>query len=144
MNELQIFVSKEFGQIRTVEENRKEFMGFFYVIEYGDLLKIGSTKNPYQRLSQIKRQALKYADIKTGNIAISKQHTNYRDNESKIHKLLSDYRKEGTELFNISFEMAVNVIENSDIEYENKSDEIDKRATDFLNGMKKFLLGGTL
>lgn len=27
---------------------------------------------------------------------------------------------------------------------ENKSDEIDKRATDFLNGMKKFLLGGTL
>lgn len=144
MNGLQIFDNEEFGQIRTVEENRKEFMGFFYVIEYGDLLKIGSTKNPYQRLSQIKRQALKYADIKTGNIAISKQHTNYRDNESKIHKLLSDYRKEGTELFNISFEMAVNVIENSDIEYENKSDEIDKRSTDFLNGMKKFLLGGTL
>lgn len=48
------------------------------------------------------------------------------------------------ELQEIRKEMAVNVIENSDIEYEDKSDEIDKRATDFLNGMKKILLGGTL
>lgn len=142
MQELQTFRNEEFGEVRTVEENRKEFMGFFYVIEYGDLVKIGSTKNPYQRLSQIKRQALKYADIKIGNIAISKQHTNYRDNESKIHKLLSDYRKDGTELFNISFEMAVKVIENSDIKYEDKSEVMDKRATGFLDGMKKFLLGG--
>lgn len=144
MNGLQIFNNEEFGQIRTVEKNRKEFMGFFYVIEYGDLVKIGSTKNPYQRLSQIKRQASKYADVKIGKAAISKQHTNYRDNETKIHKLFSDYRKDGTELFNIPFEMALSTIKNSDIKYEDKSQEMDKRATIFLDGMKKFLLGGTL
>lgn len=142
MNQLQIFKSEEFGEVRTVEKNRKEFMGFFYVIEYGDLVKIGSTKNPYQRLSQIKRQASKYADIKIGKAAISKQHTNYRDNETKIHKLFSEYRKDGTELFNISFEMALSTIKNCGIKYEDKSQEMDKKSTIFLDGMKKFLLGG--
>lgn len=143
MQELQIFKNEEFGEVRTVEKDRKEFMGFFYVIECGNSIKIGSTKNPYQRLSQIKRQLSKYAEIKTGRIALSKQHTNYRDNEVTIHKLLSVYRKEGTELFNISFETAVSAIKNSDIKYEDKSKEMDKRSTMFLEGMKKFLIGGT-
>ena len=49
--ELQIFSNSEFGEIRSVEkENKGTYLGFFYALEYGDLIKIGSTKNPYQRL----------------------------------------------------------------------------------------------
>lgn len=143
MNELQIFKNEEFGEIRTMDIKMKDFMGTFYILEYGSFLKIGSSKRPYKRLKQLERQATKYADLVVGKFAISVPHTNYKDNEKQLHKLFANCRKQGTELFEINFADALAIIEREDIVYEDRTAEMNRKADAFTNGMKSFLLGGT-
>lgn len=141
MNELQIFNNEEFGEVKNIEKaNKGKHTGFFYILEYGNLVKIGSTKNPYQRIMSLKRGAETYGNLKLGKVAISKPHTNYVSNEKRLHKLFSELRKSGSELFDISFDEAIRQI--GDIEYLNESKEIEAKSENFLNGMKSFILGG--
>ena len=141
MNDLQIFNNEEFGEVWNVEkENKGTYLGFFYVLEYGDLLKIGSTKNPYQRLLALKREATSYNNRAIGRFALSKPHTNYTENEKNLHKAFASYRKLGTELFNISFDEVIgNDIE---LEYKDETESIKNKSENFLNMMKDFMLGG--
>lgn len=143
MADLQIFKNPEFGAIRIIEKNTPEYMGYFYLMEYGDCLKIGSTKNPYQRVKQLVRQATKYGNsIIIGKVVLSAPHTNYRNNERILHEIFQLERRVGTELFNISLENALQVLEDSPITYEDKSDEMNKHSEYFTNAMKSFVLGG--
>lgn len=142
MNNVQIFEHEEFGKVRNIEnKNRGKYTGFFYVLEWDNLVKIGSTKNPYQRVMALRRNAEKYGKSKIGRVAFSKPHTNYKENEKKLHEKFSDCRKNDSELFNISFDEVMNN-ELGDIEYLDESEKIDKRAESFANGMKNFILGG--
>ena len=51
MNALQIFSNENFSELRKTEnEKTGDYTGFFYILEYGDLVKIGYTKNAYQRV----------------------------------------------------------------------------------------------
>ena len=141
MNDLQIFSNEDFGEVRTIEKNNKgTYLGFFYVLEYGDLVKIGSTKNPYQRISALMREATNYNNHAIGRFALSEPHTNYTENEKILHKAFASCRKTGTELFDISFDEVVgNDIE---LEYKDETEEIKNHSDKFFNMMKGFILGG--
>lgn len=77
-------------------------LGFWYCLEWGDkYLKIGSTKNPYDRYMSLRRTA-KYGNVKLGEFYVSEPHTNYRQNEKELHDCFANKRVEGTELFEIT------------------------------------------
>ena len=142
MNELQIFNNEEFESIRIVEKgNKDKYTGFFYILEWNNMVKIGSTKNPYQRLLALKRTAENYGSDKLGRIALSVHHTNYRDNERILHKFFSNCRKPDTELFNMEFEDVISKIP-ANLEYADDSEKINERAEAIFAGLKNFVLGG--
>ena len=85
MNEIQIFNSNEFERMKSIESTIKSsYLGFIYFLEYGENIKIGYSRKPSNRMKQLKNQA-EYGKIKLGNVAISKPHTNYRENEKLLH-----------------------------------------------------------
>ena len=135
-------IYENLNDIKQIDQNIQEFLGTFYLLEYGEYLKIGCSKKPYQRLKQLERQA-KYADYSIGKFAVSIPHTNYRSNEKCLHKLFSSYRNEDTELFKVKIEDALGIVNQSDILYEDKSAELQKRTSAFVDAVKSFILGGT-
>ena len=144
MNELQIFNSEEFGELKEIEKrNKDKYTGFFYILEYGKFTKIGSTKNPYQRLMALKRNAVKYGEWEIGKIAISIPHTNYDENEKKLHEHFKSKRKQGSELFDCKFEDVLNSVETV-VTYKDDSEEMELKAEAFFQGMKNFVTGGSL
>ena len=90
----------------------QDYLGYIYVLEYGNYVKIGCTTKPYERLIALKNQAEKYGNVQLGRIAISQEHTNYKDNERKLHKQYQEYRVNNTELFDVSIEIVVSDIPN--------------------------------
>ena len=100
MNELEIFKNEEFGEVRTLELNNEPYFGFVYAIECDNgYVKIGSTKNPYRRLKELKNSLCNYGELKFKRIAITKKHTNYFNNEKILDIIFSLYSKNNTELF---------------------------------------------
>lgn len=145
MNEIKIFENKEFGKIRSIEDSTKDsYMGFYYILEYGQNIKIGSTKQPYTRMLTLKRNAEKYGETKLGRVALSVPHTNYRDNEKILHQNFSKYRKVDTELFKFSFEDCINLLQKLTIEYCDDTNKIEEKADNFCSFMKSILFGGEL
>lgn len=139
-NELKIFAEDELNQLKEIESNNKnKYTGFFYVLEYGDWIKIGSTKSPYTRITTLKSNAEKYGNTTTGRIIISSPHTNYIDNEKKLHTFFSEYRKPGTELFNLSLDEALGEINNI-VEYKDDTEQLEEKSRNFLHGMQRFIL----
>ena len=144
MNELQIFNSEEFGELKEIEKrNKDKYTGFFYILEYGKFAKIGSTKNPYQRLMALKRNAVNYGEWEIGKIVISIPHTNYDENEKKLHEHFKSKRKQGSELFDCKFEDVLNSVETV-VTYKDDSKEMELKAEAFFQGMKNFVTGGSL
>ena len=142
MNEIKIFENTEFGNLKDIEKkNKGKHTGFFYILEWDNKVKIGSTKYPYQRVMALKRSAENYGKSKIGRIALSVPHTNYTENERILHKFFTEHRKDGSELFGVGFEETVTKIP-GDIQCVDDSEEIEKQAESFLNRMKKFMLGG--
>lgn len=131
MNKLQIFRNTDFGELPKKEVDN--FSGRVYIAEYGDFIKIGSTKNAKERISALARQA-RYDGICINRIALTIPHTNYVKNEKKMHIKLNEYRVGNTELFNVDFENAIMIIENLDFEL--KSAELENEA----NERFKFLM----
>lgn len=139
--DLQIFSNSEFSKLRKIEkENTSNYTGFFYILEYGDLVKIGCTRKPYQRVMALKRNAENYGDLKLGKIALSIPHTNFADNEKKLHKKFSTYRKSGSELFDLGFQEIVSNVPDV-VEYKDETIQIEKSSDNFFNMMKNFVLG---
>ena len=141
MNELQIFKSEEFGELKEIQkETEKSYFGFFYVFEYGDFVKIGSTNQPYERVMNLIRSS-KYNFVETGRFALSKRHTNFGDNERIIHKALDSYRNKGTELFQITLNEAINCIQRVNIEYKDESEQLEANSERITSMMKKYVTG---
>ena len=86
MEEIKIFRNLEFSAVKGIEKSRSsDYVGFIYALEWDDTLKIGCAMYPYKRLIALKRQAEKYRKVELGNFVVSKEHTNYRENEKKLH-----------------------------------------------------------
>lgn len=142
---LKVFCRDSISDIKEIQKNKStEYMGFFYVLEYDDCVKIGCTRNPYERIRTLVHDAEKYGKSHTNRVAISLEHTNYRENEKFLHKLFASYRKLGTELFNITFDEAVSTIKNVDIEILDESAKIEKESEFAFNGLMHSLFGSSL
>lgn len=117
-------------------------MNELQIFDNEDFAKIGSTKNPYQRLMALKRNAVNYGNLKIGRFAISIPHTNYVENEKHLHEYFKDKRKRGSELFDCTLEETIPDILTV-VEYRDDSEKINAKADMFLQGMKGFVMGGT-
>lgn len=112
-NKLKIYEKEELKDINNLQKTKSnDYMGFIYAIEYGNKLKIGSSKQPYTRITSLKRQAEKYDNLELGRFTISREHTNYVDNEKIIDNYFKDRRKEATELFDLTIEEFVQNFDN--------------------------------
>lgn len=140
-----IFAQKDLQELHNFEkENTNDYLGVFYVLEYGDTIKIGSSKKPYTRLMSLRRNAEKYGNITLGRMAISKLHTNYFSNEKVIHKKLDSLRKNGTELFFVGFEETLKAIEDMHLPFLDETKKIKKESKDFCDFMGNLLFGNLI
>lgn len=117
-------VVNEFELKQLENEIKNSYLGVVYILQYGENVKIGSTNQPFTRYKTLKHNAEDYGNVKIGKISLSEAHTNYRRNESELHKIFRDYRRLGTELFNISFDNAIEKLGNIELEFLNDSKEI--------------------
>lgn len=85
----------------------KNYQGCVYVIEWAKYIKIGSTKKIKHRFNQLVHQATHYGDTKIGRCVITELHTNYVENEKKLHAHFAKSRKPHTELFTMSLDMFI-------------------------------------
>lgn len=144
MHNLTIFEKENFEEIKEVEKQTPPHFGYVYILEYGNMLKIGQSKKPYGRLQTLKMQCTNYADKEIGRFALTPKCTNYTKVEKRFHQIFAKYRKEGSELFDLSFEDAISQIESKTINYRDDSQEMERKTDAFLNSMKKFVAGGNL
>ena len=142
MSNIQVFNSQQFGAVRTAENSVKDtYMGYIYACEYGDMVKIGSSQRPYQLLCSMIRGAEKYGKTKIGRFALSEPHTNIRENKKIIHQRFMPLRKDGTDLFDISMDDAINAIR--DLTLKDETAQIQHSNKIFMDGMKNFVTGVT-
>ena len=114
-NDMLIFENNQLCELSTYYPYHKDnTKGYFYVLECGKQVKIGSTKDPATRLKTL-----------CSNFA------NFRENEKKLHFIFDAYRVRKTELFEIDFDTVVSNIKNSDLEY--KADEEQFSIQPFLD-----------
>ena len=127
-----IFENNQLGELSTYYPYHKDnTKGYFYVLECGKQVKIGSTKDPATRLKTLYSNFTKYGNVQVGRCAISQTHSNFRENEKKLHFIFDAYRVRKTELFEIDFDTVVSNIKNSDLEY--KYDEEQFSIQPFLD-----------
>lgn len=139
-NKLMVFNNEEFGEIRTIEQNKSSpYVGFFYILEWDNYIKIGCTKNPYQRIITLKHQAEKYGNVIIGRYVLSVPHTNYQENEKLLHKTFDSYRINGTELFSLNMDIATKNIPN-EIKFLDESDKIERECKEFTESVKDFIV----
>lgn len=92
-------------------------------MEYGTYLKIGSTTDINRRYKELVRQANYYSNINIGKVYFTVEHDKFLENEKRLHKLFSKYRRENTELFNVSLESFFDAVKNFEFNFEkNKHD----------------------
>ncbi len=100
--------------------------GYIYILEYGNMLKIGVTSKPYSRLKGLSNLAEKYSNVSIGLMAISPIHYNYYENEKRLHNFFSSKRFKNGELFCLTIEEFFDSIEEVKLEYVTKfEDKID-------------------
>lgn len=97
--------------------------GYVYVIEYGDRVKIGYTKNPRERLAALKRMAA-YNNTPLGRSVWSPLCSNYKEIEKHLHSVYETSRVDGTELFRESLNDVWGAMNNLEyrLEYVSKGD----------------------
>lgn len=98
----------KFSKIKSITT----LTGFLYMVEVGDLVKIGKSINPYGRVANLRMVFENYGDKKIGLCAISEEHKNYTMNEKILHKYFAKDRIPKSELFKIDFHTSLKEIEN--------------------------------
>ncbi len=94
----------EFPTFDAVDVNGGNDGGYIYAAEYGDYIKIGYTIAPRSRLNTHAATAKNYGNITTGRVLLSPAHRGYQKTEKLLHEYFKEYRKSGTELFEIAFD----------------------------------------
>lgn len=126
ISNVKIFENNIIDNLKQIEDMvTNRYMGFIYILEWDDMVKIGCTTKPCQRFVALKNQAEKYGNVQLGKVAISKEHTNYKKNELKLHQYFREYRVNGTELFKTSMEQVISEIPKC-TEFLNESKSIEE------------------
>lgn len=116
------------------------FMGCVYAVEYGNSIKIGCTKDPIKRIKTVISQGKNYSSVTCSRVAVSLPHTNYKENETIIHKHFSDKRVTGGELFNLSIDEFIRQCPK--LVFKDDSAEKERRSSENFEKLKSFILGG--
>lgn len=87
-----------------------------YIVEYGEYIKIGFTKNMKKRMKELQNIAQNYSNRSLHRVAWTDLHTNYSQNENNLHLLFNDRRIVTGELFDISFEKAFEALKALNLE----------------------------
>lgn len=114
---LKIFESPRYRELKEYvqsEPSADSYKGWVYALEFGDLVKFGSTRQPDERFRALKGQAAYYGNCKIGRMALSPLCLNFKEVERSIHKLLSTQRKPKTELFNVTFDETIKYLASMD------------------------------
>ena len=132
-----VITHDKFDKLIEMQESKgNEYEGHVYVIECENYVKIGCTKNPYERIKEVTHTLRDYGMAKINRIAITQGHTNYRENEKIIHKIYSKNRHSNTELFNVSFDVVLNSLF-SDIvlkdEIDSKTKKVNEQSENLMN-----------
>lgn len=94
----------EYPTFNAVDVNSSDDGGYIYAAEYGEYIKIGYTVSPKSRLGNHAATAKNYGNITTGRVLLSPPHKTYQKTEKLLHEYFKAYRKDGTELFEVSFD----------------------------------------
>lgn len=137
MNNIKIFENEKSFELKDLEKT-SPYTGFVYIVEFGDKTKIGCTNNPSRRIGQLKATAA-YGGLVLGRIALTPEHTNYRDTEQLLHLYFSKYRVEGTELFKLGFDEIMASLpelplKDESLRLHEKENAIFEALTDFVLG----------
>ena len=135
-NEIRVFDSTEFDKLRAVKST-SSYIGYVYLFEWGNFTKIGRTKNPYQRAKTLMRTAEKYGGVKAGRFAVSVGHSNFAENEKKLHNHFAKYRMNGSELFSKAFDEVYCSLPK--LKYEDNSEELEEANRQSFESFKKWL-----
>ena len=144
INEFRIFTPEEFEELKKIEKQTEDHFGYVYFAEYGKYIKIGRTKKIYNRMFALRSQAKNYSECGFGRIAISPKCTNYKKLEKLFHKHFKKYRKEGTELFDISFYDAIYEILGTNFPFLDESKIIEEKEIKMSESLKNYVLTGLL
>lgn len=135
------FVGQDPTSIKECLPTGSEFCGYLYAIEYGQYLKIGRTRTPYQRIKSIASQAKNYAEVMVGRFAVSKPHTNFVENERLLHEHFRYARRNG-ELFEVTLDDFLNNL--PPMRFLDETEKLRKRNEATIEFLKSFLFGGQL
>ena len=147
MSELKIFEREEFVDWRVAKVNDPQlpgkdetFFGRVYILDLGDMVKIGCTSNLNQRVSDLGSllRLFSEVDIKKNLIAYSEPHTNFAKNESALHKIFSSSKVRG-EFFNVSLYDALKASQL--LTLDNKSAEMKERSEKVTSLFKSLVKG---
>jgi len=119
---------KGWKQIYSLDDVKSLGGSYAYVVEYkNQTIKIGHTGYIRTRLGSIISSAVKYTGFKvSGQMAISPKCINDSEIEHCLHYHFQEYRKVGTEIFNISFEDFFNNLPELDYKTENDPEYIER------------------
>lgn len=139
MNEITVYQSPE-DMKRDRERLRKpkdSYAGYVYAVEFGDHVKIGSTDNPINRINSLASMARNYCFAGIGRVALSPVHSNFRSNEMFLHAFFSENRIADGELFDVSFDSAIDALSKIEIIIkeidEHAEEEKIKRSLEYIN-----------
>lgn len=116
-----------------------QYHGYVYAIEYGDYIKIGSTRGPHLRIKKLSHIARDYHQSTIGSIIVSKEHTNYRKNERQLHSFFNKYRLNNSELFAIQINDVIEYLLQDELLYLDESQKMEERNETIYKGMKAFV-----
>lgn len=140
-NNIQIFNNPSIDLLQVCEVDFKNVpcRGWVYVLEYGNgVVKIGCTRKLAQRYQNLVHSGADYGNVQFGRMALSPACVNYRNMESHLHRHFAVYRKQGTELFNVSLEDVVTQI--SKIECDFDFDGQNQRKREEFEKMKSSII----
>ncbi|MCB6310396.1 hypothetical protein LI216_12565 [Mediterraneibacter glycyrrhizinilyticus] len=122
-NEWTIYEKNEYNLLKELDFKNHSRKGYVYLLEYGNDVKIGTTKQPYFRIVELDRLAKNYSKTCTGSVAISPMHTSRFENEKKLHELFSDKLIGNGELFKTTIKNILDNIPFGYLTWENKEEK---------------------
>ena len=138
-NEMKIYDISELEKLKELKylQHDKDKRGYLYILKYLakdniDTIKIGVTINPYDRISSLVKTTKNYGFSSIEKIAITKPHSNYYKSEKNMHEYFASKRKEGCEIFNISFENACDVVDKLLYRKEEIKNNINMKSDEYI------------
>ena len=135
---LKIYDITELEELKDLKNgiSNQEKQGYLYIIKYLasdglDTIKIGISVEPYKRISYLIKVANNYGFSSVEKIAVSECHSNYYKSEKNMHKYYEDKRKEGCEIFNVSFDDACSMVDKLLSNRTDNNSSINNKITNF-------------